>query len=89
MTPDGKTWSQMSEAEHQLYPGDFEAQASQGPISLHSEEHLVQSDLGIAMLRRLMTQQIKVVEQGGDPVGIAFDDEAAVISVAAGNYFLS
>jgi phenylpropionate dioxygenase-like ring-hydroxylating dioxygenase large terminal subunit len=88
MTPDGKTWSQMSEAEHQRYPGDFEAQSSQGPITFHSEEHLVQSDLGIAMLRRLMTQQIRAVEQGGDPVGVAFADADATIAVAAGNFFL-
>lgn len=87
MTPDGKTWSEMSEAEHQLYPGDFEAQSSQGPITLHSEEHLVTSDLGIGMLRRLMTRQIKAVENGGDPVGVTFNEDDAVIRVAAGNYF--
>lgn len=87
MTPDGKTWSQMSEAEHQKYPGDFEAQSSQGPINLHSEEHLVRSDLGIGMLRRLMTQQIKLVKNGGDPVGVVFDDDRCLIKIAAGNYF--
>ena len=37
----GKCWGEMTEEEHQRFPGDFEAQAGQGPISLHSEEHLV------------------------------------------------
>lgn len=88
MTPDGKTWSEMSEAEHQQYPGDFEAQSSQGPINLHSEEHLVRSDLGIGMLRRLMTQQIKQVEKGGDPIGTRVGDNDDLITISAGNYFL-
>jgi len=37
----------MWEAEHQDYPGDFEAQGSQGPVTLHSEEHLFGSDKGV------------------------------------------
>ena len=47
----GKTWGEMTEEEHQRTPGDYEAQAGQGPISLHSEEHLVTSDRGIMMQR--------------------------------------
>jgi phenylpropionate dioxygenase-like ring-hydroxylating dioxygenase large terminal subunit len=88
MTPDGKTWSQMSEDEHQAYPGDFEAQMSQGPITLHTEEHLVQSDRGIVMLRRLVLKQIEAVRQGQDPVGIAFTDSDALLPLLAGNFFL-
>ena len=34
------------------FPGDYEAQVGQGPITLHSEEHLVTSDQGVVMLRR-------------------------------------
>ena len=30
------------------FPGDYEAQVGQGPITLHSDEHLGQSDRGIA-----------------------------------------
>jgi phenylpropionate dioxygenase-like ring-hydroxylating dioxygenase large terminal subunit len=88
MTPDGKTWSQMTEAEHQCYPGDFEAQSSQGAITLHSEENLAQSDLGIVMLRRVMAQQIKAVADGKDPVGVSFTEDRALIRVAAGNFYL-
>jgi phenylpropionate dioxygenase-like ring-hydroxylating dioxygenase large terminal subunit len=86
MTPDGKTWSQMSEEEHQRYPGDFEAQASQGAITLHSEEHLVQSDQGVIMLRRMILKQIDAVIAGNDPAGLAFNDVDALIPIRAGNF---
>jgi len=88
MTPDGKTWSQMSEAEHQAYPGDFEAQAGQGAITLHSEEHLVESDRGIVMLRRLVLKQVASVRDGKDPIGVSFTDEDALIRISAGNFFV-
>ncbi|MFM9971707.1 MAG: Rieske 2Fe-2S domain-containing protein [Burkholderiales bacterium] len=83
----GRTWSQLSEAEHQQFPGDWEAQVGQGPISLHSEEHLVSSDKGVAMLRRLLRQQIRVVQAGGDPLGVSFYAELAEVRVGAGNFF--
>ena len=88
MTPDGKTWSQMSEEEHQAYPGDFEAQASQGPITLHSEEHLLESDEGVVMLRRLILKQIAAVREGKDPEGVAFTEKDALIHISAGNFFI-
>ncbi len=33
----GKLWGEMTEAERQRFPRDFEAQSGQGAISLHSE----------------------------------------------------
>jgi phenylpropionate dioxygenase-like ring-hydroxylating dioxygenase large terminal subunit len=82
----GKSWGELSEAEHQRFPGDFEAQAGQGPISLHSEEHLVTSDRGIMMQRRLLEQQIDVVARGGDPLGVSFDAAGALVKVRSGNF---
>jgi hypothetical protein len=82
----GKSWGQMTAEEHQRFPGDFEAQAGQGPISLHSEEHLVTSDRGIMMQRRLLEQQMEVVARGGDPVGVSFDPANAVVKVRSGNF---
>ena len=82
----GRRWSDLTEQEHQDLPGDWEAQVGQGPISLHSEEHLVTSDQGIGLLRRLLRQQIRVVQQGGDPLGVTFDPKATV-EVPAGNFF--
>ncbi len=83
----GKIWSEMSEEEHQRFPGDWEAQVGQGPISLHSEEHLAPSDRGVRMARRLLRQQIEAVQAGGDPQGVVFDDADALIEVKAGNFF--
>lgn len=67
--PGGKDWREMTAEERQRFPGDWEAQVGQGPIALHSEEHLASTDAGIAMLRRLLARQVKVVAEGGDPLG--------------------
>ena len=83
----GKTWTQATEQERQDFPSDFEAQMGQGPINLHSEEHLATSDKGVAMLRRLLTQQIKVVQEGGDPQGVCFDESQALVKVLSGNFY--
>ncbi len=81
-----KMWSEMTEEEHQRHPTDWEAMVSQGPITLHSEEHLATSDNGVMTLRRLLKRQIKTVREGGDPMGVAFDPAKAVNKVTAGNY---
>jgi len=84
----GKKWSEMTIEERQDFPNDYEAQMGQGPISLHSDEHLATSDKGIAMQRRLLTQQIKLVQEGGDPVGVTFDPtNVAPIHVPSGNFY--
>lgn len=80
----GKSWSELTEDEHQLYPGDFEAQVSQGPVTFHSEEHLVGSDRGVVMLRSLLDRQVKLVETGGDPLGVAFAGASDRIELDAG-----
>ena len=84
----GKTWDQLSEAEHQRYPGDYEAQVGQGAVTWHSEENLASSDKGITMLRHLFRRQIRAVAGGDDPVGVAArgDAGAARYRVRAGNY---
>ncbi len=87
MLLNGKTWGEMSEEEHQRTPGDYEAQAGQGPISLHSEEHLVTSDRGIIMQRRMLMQQMEVVAKGGDPLGVAFDPAHALVKIRSGNFY--
>jgi phenylpropionate dioxygenase-like ring-hydroxylating dioxygenase large terminal subunit len=82
-----KRWIDMTEQERQLWPGDWEAQMSQGPITLHSEEHLATSDKGIAMVRRLLRQQIRIVKDGGDPIGVTFDLDKALFKAGAGNFY--
>lgn len=101
MTPDGrrpmrgleaenfKPWHQRTIEERQDQPGDYEAQAGQGAISLHSEEHLVTSDKGIAMQRRALRRAMDTVAGGGDPPGVAFDEAKATIHLPSGNYYSS
>lgn len=82
----GKTWHEMTEEEHRTHPGDYEAQVGQGPITRHSEEHLAQSDRGIALLRRMLREQLRRVEAGDDPLGVGFDPDAPPVVFDAGNY---
>ncbi|MGE0311887.1 MAG: Rieske 2Fe-2S domain-containing protein [Lautropia sp.] len=84
----GKLWAEMSEAEHRSHPGDWEAMASQGPITLHSHEHLASSDKGVAMLRRFIGDQIQRVQAGADPVGVRFDEADARINLDGGQYLI-
>jgi phenylpropionate dioxygenase-like ring-hydroxylating dioxygenase large terminal subunit len=85
--PKGRSWAERTEAERRDWPDDFEAQEGQGPISLHSEEHLVSSDRGIVLQRRLLQQQMEVVASGGDPLGVSFDPAQAVVTIRSGNFY--
>ena len=82
--PEKKIWRELSEAEHQRYPGDYEAQKSQGDITEHSVEHLATSDRGVVMLRRLYKEQAEIVARGGNPRGVAFDEKDALFQLASG-----
>ena len=56
---------------------DFMAWVGQGEIAERHLEHLGQSDVGIAMMRRMLEEQMARVEQGKDPsIGIYRDPEA-------------
>lgn len=85
---DGKPWTELTEEEHQRFPGDFEAQVGQGAVTAHSEENLAGSDKGVTMLRHMFRQQVKAVANGERPVGVTQDrsPEAARFIVRAGNY---
>lgn len=82
----GKAWAELTAAEHQKFPGDVEAQVGQGPITFHSEEHLMSSDQGVSMLRILLQKQIDIVASGGDPLGVTFDEAEAYVRFDAGQY---
>jgi nitrite reductase/ring-hydroxylating ferredoxin subunit len=83
-----RSWFELSDEEHQRFPGDYEAQVGQGAITRHSEERLSSTDRGVSMVRRLFKQQLRVVADGGDPVGVEFDASKALVEVVAGNYIL-
>ncbi len=84
-----KRWHDMTPEERRDFPGDWEAQTGQGPITLHSEEHLAASDKGIAMLRRLLKRQVEAVAEGKDPIGVGFDPDAPPVRFEAGNWVAS
>ncbi|MBC5767381.1 aromatic ring-hydroxylating dioxygenase subunit alpha [Ramlibacter albus] len=85
--PDGKRlWEELDEADHQKYPGDYEAMVSQGPIAHHSEEHLATSDRGVVMVRRLLQAQLEAVKEGRDPAGVSFDENTPPVKFSSGNW---
>ena len=82
----GKFWWDMTEQEHQQFPGDYEAQVGQGPVTQHSEEHFGQSDRGILMIRRMLSDQLEAVAAGRDPIGVSLDSDAPPVEFEAGNF---
>src|SRR4029079_9247809 len=52
---------------------DAMAWETQGPIVDRTEEHLGHADRGIVMFRRMLREQIEIVQQGGDPFGVIRD----------------
>lgn len=73
--------------EHtQRHPDDKEAVEGQGPIALHGLEHLVTSDKGVIMFRRILRSAIEAVRAGQDPKGILRDPiKAAHVATSAGS----
>jgi len=79
----GKLWEQLTPDEHRRFPGDFEAQTGQGAITLHSDEHLTESDKGVALVRQFLRQQLDRIASGQDPAGVSFDEQAPPVTFAA------
>jgi 5,5'-dehydrodivanillate O-demethylase len=52
---------------------DSMAWETQGAIADRTQENLGTSDVGIAMLRRLLKEQIEIVQKGGEPMGVIRD----------------
>src|SRR5207248_10968943 len=84
----GKLWHELTAEEHQKFPGDWEAQVGQGPITMHSDEHLATSDQGVVMLRRLLQRQLDALAEGRDPAGVSFDSTSPPVVFEAGNYIM-
>lgn len=87
---DGKTWSELTDEEHQQFPGDYEAQVGQGATTWHNHENLAASDRGVSMLRHVFRQQIAEVGDGADPVGVTLQSSGGPAEtryeVQAGNF---
>ncbi|MGH7832016.1 MAG: aromatic ring-hydroxylating dioxygenase subunit alpha, partial [Candidatus Binatia bacterium] len=54
---------------------DHMAWETQGPVADRANEHLGETDRGIIMFRKLLRDQIRIVQNGGDPIGINRDPE--------------
>ena len=52
---------------------DQMAWESQGPVANRPNEHLGESDQGVILFRKLVKDQLRAVQNGGDPVGINRD----------------
>jgi 5,5'-dehydrodivanillate O-demethylase oxygenase subunit len=52
---------------------DVLAWEAQGAIVDRSQEHLVGADRGVTILRKLLREQIEIVQNGGDPLGTIRD----------------
>ena len=52
---------------------DQMAWESQGPVANRPNEHLGESDQGVILFRKLVRDQLRAVQNGGDPVGINRD----------------
>jgi phenylpropionate dioxygenase-like ring-hydroxylating dioxygenase large terminal subunit len=71
----GKNPWELTDEERQRFPGDYEAQRSQGDITQHSEETLAPSDRGVIMLRRMLRTMVDDVEAGRTPLGVPSEGE--------------
>src|ERR1700719_3085894 len=49
---------------------DAMAWETQGAITDRTQEHLGAADRGIVMFRRLLREQIEIVQKGGEPIGV-------------------
>ena len=73
-TPDGPELIEQGEVfersydERQRSPADVEAVEGMGAITVHENENLVISDKGIALMRRLLRDQIRSLASGGPPL---------------------
>jgi 5,5'-dehydrodivanillate O-demethylase len=52
---------------------DEAAWVMQGPITDRTTEHLGVTDVGIILFRKMIEEQLKVVEDGGDPINVHRD----------------
>jgi 5,5'-dehydrodivanillate O-demethylase oxygenase subunit len=52
---------------------DIAAWASQGPIANRERERLGESDKGIILFRELLERQLRIVEDGGEPINVFRD----------------
>ncbi len=69
-------------AERQRVPGDYDAQSSIGPISVHASEYLTATDNGVVMFRNALANSIRSCQKGQEPAPAQLNRAGEVISYA-------
>ena len=78
----GQTGIERSYEEGQLMPGDYEAQVSQGPITVHAAEQLGTTDGGVARYRRMLRNAIQDLGSGQAPPNMVKNADGHVATMA-------
>ena len=66
---------------------DMAAWISQGDITDRSQEHLGETDRGIILLRRMLKEQMELVDDGGEPMNVFRDpDQNQFINLELGSH---
>lgn len=63
----GQTGTERTYEEGQRLPGDYEAQISQGEITIHADEMLGRTDVGVVGYRKLLKEAIRANAAGATP----------------------
>ncbi|MFN8058978.1 MAG: aromatic ring-hydroxylating dioxygenase subunit alpha [Vicinamibacterales bacterium] len=84
----GKLWAELTEAEHQVMPGDKEAVVSQRPIAVRALDRLGASDRGVIMLRQMLERELSALE-AGRAVTLLSPEASAIVTTRAGNYIVN
>ncbi len=78
----GQTGVERSYAEGQKMPGDYEAQVSQGAITVHADEHLGHTDYGVVRYRNMLRKAIRAVKAGASVAQPTRNDDGTIATMA-------
>jgi len=76
-TPEGPELIEQGEVfdrpyeQKQKFPADVEACEGMGPITIHNNENLTTSDIGVALMRRQIREQIRGLKAGNEPMHVS------------------
>ena len=66
---------------------DQAAWIMQGPITDRTDEHLGATDVGIILYRKVINEQLKIIEDGGDPINVHRTDKGSIFLQQEHSYF--
>ena len=82
----GKFWWELTEEEHQRFPGDYEAQTGTGADHASLRGALRHQRQGRRAAAAISRAAVEKVAEGADPACVAFDETSAYVRFEAGNY---